>query len=123
MTGSIALDRPVALFTRLSGGIIFSLVLASCSADDNVRRINEPVSSVEIGSPGEVSAMALARAMLRAGFTREEILDLGPSIRRSLAAGGGAQAERQGEIHALFSFKEGKLYVTSATAGTFIMDA
>jgi hypothetical protein len=112
--------NPVA---RAAGFAVVALLLASCAADSNLRRVSEPVSNIAVGSPGEVSAMTLASAMLRAGFTREEILELGPGIRRSLAHSGGAQARRQGEILALFSFSEGKLYVTSASSGTFVMDA
>lgn len=112
-----------SLIVRTTGLTLAALLLASCAADSNLRRISEPVSSIAVGSPGEVSAMTLASAMLRAGFTREEVLELGPGIRRSLAETGGAQARRQGEILALFSLNEGKLYVTSASSGTFVMDA
>jgi len=111
------------LVARSTGLAVVALLLASCAADSNLRRASEPVSSIAVGTPGEVSAMSLASAMLRAGFTREEVLELGPGIRRSLAESGGAQARRQGEILALFSFNEGKLYVTSASSGTFVLDA
>lgn len=111
------------LVVRTTGLTLAALLLASCAADSNLRRVSEPVSSIAVGSPGEVTAMSLASAMLRAGFTREEVLELGPGIRRSLTETGGAQARRQGEILALFSLSEGKLYVTSASSGTFVLDA
>ena len=123
MTRSLTIRRSRNFVARVAGFVAFALLLASCTADSNLRRVSDPVSSLAVGTPGEVSAMTLASAMLRAGFTREEILELGPGIRRSLAESGGAQARRQGEILALFSITEGKLYVTSGSSGTFVMDA
>lgn len=122
------MGRPIKGYSRnvvvrSAGFAGIALLVAGCAADSNVQRVSEPVSSVAVGSPGEVSAMTLADAMLRAGFTRDEILELGPGVRRSLAQGGGAQARRGGDIFALFSYNEGKLYVTSVGSGTFVMDA
>lgn len=123
MTPLSILRRAPNLLVRTSILFVFPLFLAACAGDSNLRRVSEPVTSMSLGTPGEVAAPSLARAMLRAGFTREEILDLGPGIRRSIAESGGAQARRQGEVVALFSYKEGKLYVTSTNSGTFILDA
>lgn len=103
--------------------ILAATLLSACAQDPNLKRSNETVSSLAVGDPGEVGAMTLAQAMMRAGFTRDEILDLGPGIRRSLARNGGAQAQRKGAIVALFSHKDGKLYVTSGHSGTFVLDA
>lgn len=99
--------------------MLLAVFVAACATDSNLQRANTSVSSVAVGDPGEVGAMPLARAMIRAGFTRDEILELGPGIRRSLARTGGAQAKRKGAIVALFSHNDGKLYVTSASSGTF----
>lgn len=123
MAGAMKLSSSPALLLRISVLAAFSFLLSGCAGDTNLRRVSEPVTSMSLGSPGEIRAVTLASAMLRSGFTREEILDLGPGIRRSLAESGGAQARRQGEVIALFSHKEGKLYVTSATGGTFVLDA
>ena len=98
-------------------------VLAACSEiDRNVGRVEGDVATVAVGDPGEVHAIALARAMLRTGFTRPEVLEKGPGIRRALATSGGAEARRDGEIVALFSHKDGALYVTGARSGTFVVD-
>ena len=103
--------------------VLLFLLGAGCAMDSNLQRKNEAVSAVAVGDPGEVGAMALARAMIRSGFTREEILELGPGIRSSLARTGGAQARRRREVVALFSHKDAKLYVTSGVSGTFVIDA
>ena len=98
-------------------------VLGGCAADPNVRRTTEPVASVSVGEPGEIRAEVLASAMLRVGFSPEEILELGPGIRRSLTERGGAEARRSGELIALFSSFGGRVYVTSERTGTFVVDS
>lgn len=98
-------------------------LLAACANDPNFSRMTEPVSTISVGEPGEISAMSLVQAMSRVGFTREEILDLGPGIRRSLNQTGGAQARRGQTLVALFSLRDGMLYVTSANSGTFTLRA
>lgn len=108
--------------SRVALALIIPPFLAACAADSNVRRANVPVSPVSVGEPGDVSADALAGAMLRVGFSPQEILEKGPSIRRSLTQGGGAQARRRGELVALFSIWQGALYVTSNDTGTFIVE-
>ena len=113
----------VSLAGRRLSVFLLCLGVAACSADSSMRRVSEPVTSISVGEPGEVSAASLAQAMVRAGFTRDEILELGPGIRRSLATNGGAQARRDGRVLALFSYMQGRLYVTGANTGTFVMDA
>lgn len=104
---------------RVLGTLVILLALGACGNDPNIRRASEPVSPIAVGDPADVNAMALASAMIRAGFTREQILNLGPSIRRGLATNGGAQAQRDGRVAALFSHMDGRLYVTSESSGTF----
>lgn len=110
-------------FFRMLAGIGLASALAACAADSNVRRMNNTVTQMPVGEPGDISAMTLARAMTRVGFTREEILEFGPGIRRSLATSGGAQARRADELVALFSHMQGRIYVTSGNTGTFVVDA
>lgn len=110
------------LISRVSLALAAASFLAACAADSNVSRVSAPVTAVSVGEPGDVSAEALARAMLRVGFSPREIVDMGPAIRRSLTQGGGAQARRQGEVVALFSIWEGALYVTSNDTGTFVVE-
>ncbi|WP_397543751.1 hypothetical protein [Roseovarius salis] len=113
----------VTLRSPVTAALLLVAVLAGCSdTDRSFRRATGEVNTITVGDPAEISAMVLARTMLRAGFTREEVLDKGPGIRRSLASSGGAEARRDGEIVALFSHKEGELYVTSKHSGTFVVD-
>ena len=121
--GSFLVKGLASSFRRTMGVLVVLFAISACSADQNFRRVSDPVTSISVGEPGEVSANSLARAMNRAGFTRAEILELGPGIRRSLATNGGAQARREGRVLALFSYMQGRLYVTGANSGTFVMDA
>jgi len=107
---------------RAVATLVILLVLGACGSDPNLNRVSEPVSPIAVGDPVDVNAMSLASAMVRAGFTRKQVLDLGPSIRRGLATNGGAQARRNGQIAALFSHMDGRLYVTSEGTGTFTVE-
>lgn len=106
------------------GAIVIALVglnLGACATPDaNVQRLEEQVTAIPVGEAAAVSASDLAQAMLRAGFSAEEILAHGPTVRNSLAASGGAQIRDGRLVSALFSIHEGKLYVTSRTRGTFV---
>ena len=79
-----------------------------------------PVSAIVVGDATEVSAYDLAQAMLRAGFTRDQILKQGPAVRLALATSGGAQVRDGKVVGALFSVHENQLYVTSRSRGTFV---
>lgn len=109
-------------FPHKLGVVLISGALAGCGTDTSFQKANDKVSMVSVGDPGEISASSLAKAMIKAGFTYDEILELGPGIRRGLSEGGGAQASRNGEIVALFSHKGGRLYVASGTSGTFVTE-
>ena len=110
----------VPTFRPLLVALFGAVLLTGCLANDvNFERLKQDVNSVAVGSPIEVDAMTLAKVMLRAGFSSERILEVGPSVRRSLAGTGGAEIRKKGRIQALFSHMDGRLYVTSSTSGTF----
>jgi hypothetical protein len=99
------------------------LALASCTlADPNVAMTQQAVTPVTAGEAADVSADDLVAAMLKAGFSREQILKDGPAVHESLATSGGAQIRDGKFVSALFSIHAGKLYVTSRTRGTFMVD-
>lgn len=97
-----------------------ALAGACASVDPNIAMTEAPVLAIPVGEAAEVSAADLAQAMVRAGFSREEILKHGPAVRNSLATSGGAQVRDGKVIGALFSIHAGQLYVTSRTRGTFV---
>jgi hypothetical protein len=96
------------------------LALSGCaSIDRSVALTENIVVPITVGEAGAVPAHGLAAAMLRAGFTREEILAHGPAVRTALATSGGAQMRSGKTVEALFAIHSDKLYVTSRTRGTF----
>lgn len=108
---------------RRAAGWLVGLVLLTLSActtmDQNIVRMDEQVSPVTVGDSGEVPAAVLAAAMLRAGFSNDEILHEGTQVHDALATSGGAQVRSGDSVLALFAVHDGTLYVTSRTTGTF----
>ena len=60
--------------------------------------------------------------MRQAGFTDEQILDLGTDLRNRLASSGAAQIRLKKKIQAIFALQEGYLHVASRLRGSFIYD-
>ena len=101
--------------------LVLLLALGGCGTiDRSVALSTEPVTAIVVGDPTAVSAEDLAAAMLRAGFTREEILRNGPAVHAALATSGGAQMREGQLVRALFAVHSDRLYVTSSTRGTFV---
>lgn len=102
---------------------IVAVSLNACTTtaiDENVAMTEDQVIAITAGEVAEVSALDLAEAMLRAGFTREQILEHGAAVRNALARSGGAQVRDGKMVAALFSIHSGQLYVTSRARGTFV---
>jgi len=96
------------------------LVLAGCATmDRNIAMTEEQVTPLTAGDKAVVSATDLARAMIQAGFSHEEILKRGPGVRKALATSGGAQVRDGDAVLALFSIHGELMYVSSRTRGTF----
>jgi hypothetical protein len=89
--------------------------------DRSVMLATEPVVPISVGEQAFVSAFDLAQAMLRAGFSKQEVLRLGPSIHSALATSGGAQIRQNKQVSAMFAVYGDRLYVTSLARGTFAL--
>jgi hypothetical protein len=101
--------------------IAAGLALGGCaSVDRSVALTQEVETPITVGDAASISAHDLAEAMLRAGFTREQILRDGPAVRNALATSGGAQLRSGKMVEALFAVHGDRLYVTSRTRGTFV---
>lgn len=106
---------------RAIAALLLVLTLAACTTvDENIARTTEPVTPITVGEATEVSAFDLAQAMLRAGFTRDQILLHGAAIHHALATSGGAQVRDGKMVGALLSIHAGQLYVSSRSRGTFM---
>lgn len=103
--------------------LLFPLFLAACaSTDRGVALAEETVTPMTVGDSADVPAEQLASAMLRAGFSREEILRHGVHVRNALAESGGVRVRSGNMVAAMMAVHGTKLYVVSRTRGTFIVD-
>ncbi len=78
------------------------------------------MNPIPVGETAAVTAIDLARAMLTAGFTPDQVLDYGPETRNALATYGGAEIRQDGLVSAIFSVRDNYIYVTSRSRGTFV---
>ena len=99
-----------------------AMLLSGCAGaiNQSVILADQAVTPITDGTATWVSPETLAEAMLRAGFTRDEILELGPQVGRALATAGGAQVRRGKAVAALFAVNDSSLIVTSTSRGTFV---
>jgi hypothetical protein len=106
--------------TTLATAALVALSLGGCATMDRSMAIAEQtVTPVTVGDSADVPAYDLAEAMLRAGFTADQIVGEGPAIRHAIATSGGAQVRYDHVAEALFAVHGQDLYVTSRTRGTF----
>lgn len=112
------------IIARLAAATGLVAILAACATtkfDSNIPLTSQPVTAIVVGQAADVPAIVLASAMIRAGFSEEQILREGPGVRAALATSGGAQVRDEQSILALFSVQAGLLYVSSRERGTFTM--
>ena len=110
----------VGVFVR-SATLALCLAAAGCaSVDRSVALVELAVVPFTAGEAGSVSPDEMTEAMLRAGFTPEQVLDHGPAIASALASSGAAQVRSGDVIEALFAIFSSNLYVTSRTRGAFM---
>ena len=112
------------IVVKLVAAAALVALLSACATtkfDSNIPLTRESVTPLVVGEAADVSAIVLASAMIRAGFTDEQILREGPVDRNALATSGGAQVRDEESILALFSVQNGLLYVSSRERGTFTM--
>lgn len=94
--------------------------LSGCTGlDHSIDLTEEAVTPIPAGDQAAVSAIDLAKAMLRAGFTNSQILQDGPRIQAALATSGGAQIRIGTIVSALFAVHGNSLFVASGTHGSF----
>ena len=116
-------NSPAVRVAAAVAAITLGVAVGGCSAtmDRSVMLATEPVVPISVGEQAFVSAFDLAQAMLRAGFSKQEVLRLGPSIHSALATSGGAQIRQNKQVSAMFAVYGDRLYVTSLARGTFAL--
>ena len=64
----------------------------------------------------------IVRVMRRAGFSDDQVIDLGPDLRNMLASSGAAKIQVGNKVEAMFSVEGDSLYASSYRRGSFIYD-
>jgi len=70
-----------------------------------------------------LSADHIVIVMRRAGFSDQQILDLGTDLRNSLATSGAAQIQVSRKVEAIFAVRGRTLHVSSYHRGSFIFNS
>jgi hypothetical protein len=78
-----------------------------------------PISNREVAA---LSAEDVVQVMLRAGFSDEQILQLGTDLRNELARSGAAQINVEDKVEAIFAVNGDYVYVSSRLRGSFLYD-
>jgi len=92
-------------------------VLGGCEQPQQMRVIS--VANQDVAS---LQADDVVVTMRRAGFTDQEILDLGPDVRNTLASSGAAMIRIGDKVRAIFAVDGNFLHVSTRGRGSFIYD-
>lgn len=102
-------------------GLSLAVFLSGCATlDHNIAMTEQKVLPIKAGETATVPAPAIARAMLNAGFSVEEVREYGHALHIALATTGGAQIRNGKLVQAVFAVHSDRLYVVSRGSGTFI---
>jgi len=111
------LRRSVATGLGLALLTLSAAALAGCEQPDQMR-----VISVANRDIAPLQADDVVVTMRSAGFTDQEILDLGPDVRNALASTGAAMIRMGDKVGAIFAVDGNFLHVTTRRRGSFIYD-
>jgi hypothetical protein len=105
---------PSAVLTLLF--LVMALETAGCA--------NPDARVVVLSSQAVVALDAddVVRVMRRAGFSDQQILDLGTDLRNALASAGAAQIRVGKKVEAILAVDEHCVYGTSCHRGAFVYD-
>lgn len=99
--------------------LCFGLGCVSARSDKSMRFQVVPVGSQEVAA---LSSDDIVRVMRRAGFSDEQILQLGTQLRNALLLSGAAQVIRANIVEAIFAIHNNNVYITARLRGNFIYD-
>jgi hypothetical protein len=98
--------------------------LSSFSSGDSNRKQPSELEIVPLGNQDviELGADDVVRVMRRAGFSDEQILELGPELRNGLAESGAAQVRLKDRVEVVFAVHGNYVFITTRLRGSFIYD-
>ena len=111
-----------AMSNRLAatGAGLALLTLAALGGCERPQKMR--VASLPDRDVAALRADDIVLLMRRAGFSDQEIVELGPDIRNTLATSGGVMIRIGAIVEAMFSVEGNFLHVTTRTKGSFIYD-
>jgi hypothetical protein len=107
---------------------LISLLLFISGCALGVRNEAEQVSKTKViailanQDVADLSADDIVIIMKSAGFSDDEILDLGTDLRNALSSSGLAQIQSGKSVEAIFAVKQNYLHISSQRKGSFIFD-
>lgn len=108
----------------LLGFLLLALAVAGCEHSEAHSRANSklkivPVSNRDIAS---LNANDVIEIMRRAGFSDEQILQLGPDLQKGLAESGAAHFRVGNKLEAIFAVNGDYVHITTRLRGSFVYD-
>jgi hypothetical protein len=100
-----------------------SLDIAGCAsmgASDPTKFHVIPVSSRDVAA---LSSDDVVRIMRRAGFSDDQILELGTQVRNAILLSGAVEIKRGKVVEAIFAVKDNNVFITAGLRGNFIYNA
>jgi hypothetical protein len=104
--------------------LLLTLAVAGCEHSEAYSRANSklkivPVSNRDIAT---LSANDVIEIMRRAGFSDEQILQLGPDLQKGLAESGAAHFRVGNKLEAIFAVNGDYVHITTRLRGSFVYD-
>lgn len=111
----------LAIYRLGTGGlfIVLSLVALNVVGCANTAHQVIPAGNRQVAA---LSADDIVQVMQRAGFSDEQILELGTDLRNGLALSGAAQIKVDDKVEAIFAVNGDYVHFSSRLRGSFIYD-
>jgi hypothetical protein len=103
--------------------LVSALSLTGCASSETAYDPAKPqLTPLSNQSTIRLSAEDIVLMMRQVGFSDEQILDLGATMRDGLLNSGAAQLEINDKIEAIFAVNKKLIYVATRSRGSFIYD-
>jgi hypothetical protein len=118
----------LVLLLLLSSGMVgclhpgkFTQGIGSLATSKSVARLQViPLSNQDVIT---LSADDIIRMMRKAGFSDDQILQLGTDVRNALLLSGAAQVRLKDKVEVIFAVHDDYVFITTRLRGSFIYDA
>ena len=119
----------LVLLALLSSGVVgcahlgnFTKGIGSLSSGSGKRTAQLQVTPLSNQDGIALGAEDIIRIMRRAGFSDEQILQLGTDVRNALLLSGAAQVRLKDKVEVIFAVHDDYVFITTRLRGSFIYD-